>query len=241
MCCTLTAYGAVFARGGSKGVPGKNLRHVGGASLLAHAIASGQEAELVDRLIVSTDAEDIAAEARSLGAEVPFLRPAELSQDQSPEWEAWQHFARHLLNQGASDSDLLVSIPATSPLRVADDIDHAVRMFLGGGFDLVLAITPAARSPWFNMVKRDESGRVELAVSNQTGSVSRRQDAPQLFDVTTVVYVTTLKFVTGASRMFDGTIGSITVPAERSIDVDTELDLEIADLLIRKRLGLADG
>ena len=234
----MTVYGAVFARGGSKGVPGKNLRRVGGQSLLAHAVGAGQEAELVDTVYVSTDSDEISAQATLLGAEVPFLRPPELSRDDSPEWQAWQHLAGELIAGGASQSDLLVSIPPTSPLRIPGDIDEAIRAFRDGSFDVVLAVSESTRSPWFNMVTRGGSGRVELAASGHNNSIDRRQDAPPVFNITTVVYVTTLGFVCRAPRMFDGTVGSITVPPERAIDIDTELDLEIADFLARKRLGL---
>lgn len=234
----MTVHGAIFARGGSKGVPGKNLRLVGGRSLLAHAVITGQEAAQVDSVLVSTDADEISAEAAALGAEVPFRRPIELSRDDSPEWDAWKHLARHLINHGAAESDLLVSIPPTSPLRIPGDIDEAISAFQDGSFDVVLAVSESTRSPWFNMVTRGASSRVELAASVKNNPIDRRQDAPPVFNITTVVYVTTLGFVCRASRMFDGTVGSITVPPERAIDIDTELDLEIADCLARKRLGL---
>ena len=234
----MTAYGAIFARGGSKGVLGKNLQHVGGRSLLAHAVIAGEQAELVDKVFVSTDAEDISVEANLLGAEVPFRRPFELSHDDSPEWEAWKHLARHLMTQGADESDLLVSIPPTSPLRSPADIDKAINTFRAGSFDVVLAVTEAARNPWFNMVTRDAAGRVEIAICGDSNPIHRRQDAPTVFNITTVVYVTTLGFVVSASRMFDGTVGSITVPPERAVDIDTLLDMEIAECLARKRLDL---
>jgi len=234
----VTVYGAIFARGGSKGVPGKNLRLVGDRSLLAHAVGAGQKAELVDAVYVSTDSDEISAEATLLGAEVPFLRPSELSRDDSPEWQAWQHLAGELIAGGASQSDLLVSIPPTSPLRIPGDIDEAIRAFRDGSFDVVLAVSESTRSPWFNMVTRGASGRVELAALGDNNSIDRRQDAPPVFNITTVVYVTTLGFVCRAPRMFDGTVGSITVPPERAIDIDTELDLHIADFLACKRLGL---
>ena len=232
----MTVYGAIFARGGSKGVPGKNLRLVGGRSLVAHAVISGQEAELVDTVYVSTDANDISAEAAVLGAEVPFRRPLELSRDDSPEWEAWRHLALHLIAQGAVESDLLVSIPPTSPLRIPGDIDEAISAFRGGNVDVVLAVTESARSPWFNMVTRDASGNVRVVFDASAEFISRRQDTPELFDLTTVVYVTTLGFVIRAGQMFDGLVGSINVPRERALDIDTELDLSLANFLYSNRL-----
>ena len=237
----MTVFGAVFARGGSKGVPGKNLRKVAGKSLLEHSISMGSSFPLIDKMICSTDSFEIADEASRLGADVPFLRPPELSGDTAPEWGAWRHLATHLIGQGASESDVLVSLPATAPLREWEDIDAAIQTFGEGSFDVVLAVTESSRNPWFNMVQRESStGRVEIAVSAPLTTVNRRQDAPQLFDLTTVVYITSLGFVLRADRLFSGKVGSVLVPAERAIDIDTELDLEIAEFLVLRRLGFDD-
>jgi N-acylneuraminate cytidylyltransferase len=237
----MTVYGAVFARGGSKGVPGKNLRKIAGTSLLELSVAMGLALEGIDRMFCSTDSDEIATEAMRLGAEVPFRRPETLAQDDSPEWTAWQHLARFLIHEGASESDVLVSLPATSPLRARDDIERALELFRQETFDLVLGVSESTRSPWFNMVVREHSSEVSLVAGVEVERIARRQDAPAVFDITTVVYVTTLGFVIHSEGMFDGTVGSVVIPRERSIDIDTEFDLEIADYLLRKRLGLENG
>jgi len=237
----MTVYGAVFARGGSKGVPRKNLRQIAGTSLLELSVAMGLASEGIDRMFCSTDSDEIATEAMRLGAEVPFRRPETLAQDDSPEWTAWQHLARFLLQEGASESDVLVSLPATSPLRACEDIENALELFRQGTFDLVLGVSESTRSPWFNMVVREHSSEVSLAAGVEGERIARRQDAPPVFDITTVIYVTTLGFVINSQGMFDGTAGSVVIPRERAIDIDTEFDLEIADYLLRKRLGLGNG
>jgi len=237
----MTVYGAVFARGGSKGVPGKNLRHIAGTSLLELSVAMGLASDGIDRMFCSTDSDEIATEAMRLGAEVPFRRPETLAQDDSPEWTAWQHLARFLIHEGASESDVLVSLPATSPLRARDDIGRALELFRKETFDLVLGVSDPTRSPWFNMVVREQSSEVSLVAGVEGEPIARRQDAPAVFDVTTVVYVTTLGFVINSQGLFDGTVGSVVIPRERSIDIDTEFDLEVADYLLRKRLGLENG
>ena len=110
--------GAVFARGGSKGLPGKNTRLLGGKPLIAHAIAAARATALIERVIVSTDDPAIAAVAREYGAEVPFLRPAELAADEAPEWLAWQHAVRELAAMdGGRTMDVLVSVPGTACAR----------------------------------------------------------------------------------------------------------------------------
>ena len=231
----MTVFGAVFARAGSKGVPGKNLRIVGGVSLLGRALTLGIATPGINRMLCSTDSKSIAREAEGFGAEVPFSRPVALSGDRSPEWDAWRHLADHLLSGGALESDLLVSIPATSPLRLQEDVEKALELIRVSDYDLVLAVSESSRNPRFNMVNRDVGGTVELAMKPQGKPVTRRQDAPEMFDITTVVYVTTLGFVAAAEGMFSGTVGSIVVPAERALDMDTELDLEIADFLLKRR------
>jgi len=237
----MTVFGAVFARGGSKGVAGKNLRKIAGTSLLELSVGMGLKTVAIDRVLCSTDSDEIAAEATRLGAEVPFLRPENLSGDNSPEWGAWQHLAQFLIDGGASESDVLVSLPTTSPLRALEDVVDALELFEGGTFDLVLGVSEAARSPWFNMVTRAANAEVRLVANTEGGPVTRRQDAPAAFDVTTVVYVTTLGFVLRSRGLFEGSVGSVLIPRERAIDVDTALDLEFADHLIRKRIGLTGG
>lgn len=237
----MTVYGAVFARGGSKGVPGKNLRQIAGTSLLQLSVAMGLASQGIDRMFCSTDSEKIAAEAQRLGAEVPFLRPEALAQDDSPEWASWQHLARFLVKHGASESDVLLSLPTTSPLRTLEDIEHALSHFQQEHFDVVLGVSEANRNPWFNMVVRTHSSAVSLVAGSESEQIARRQDGPAVFDVTTVVYVTTLGFVIRADGLFEGNVGSVVIPRERAIDIDTEFDLEIADYLLRKRLGLGDG
>jgi len=237
----MTVYGAVFARGGSKGVHRKNLRHIAGTSLLELSVAMGLASDVIDRMFCSTDSDEIATEALRLGAEVPFRRPKTLAQDDSPEWNAWQHLARFLIQEGASESDVLVSLPATSPLRARDDTERALELFRQGNFDLVLGVSESTRSPWFNMVVREHSSEVSLVAGVEGERIARRQDAPAIFDITTVVYVTTLGFVINSQGLFEGNVGSVVIPRERAIDIDTEFDLEVADYLLRKRLGLGNG
>ena len=230
----MTTFGVTFARGGSKGVPGKNLRTVGGQSLLELAVTLGLSMASIDRMLCSTDSAEIRAEAIKFGAEVPTLRPAELAQDDSPEWAAWQHCALHLIRDGAQENDLMVSLPATSPLREERDVQQAIDVFRAGAFDLVLGVCESSTSPWFNMVVRESQGEVVLVSTSGLGEIVRRQDAPTVFDVTTVVYVTTLGFVLGAPGIFAGMVGSVIVPRERALDIDTELDLDVANFLARR-------
>ena len=110
-------------------------------------------------------------------------------------------------------------------------------MFRDNVFDLVLGVSESERSPWFNMVTRDQTGLAELAVDSGNHPIDRRQDAPKSYDITTVVYVTTLDFVRSAEGVLAGKTGSELVPKDRSVDIDTELDLVIAETIFRKNVG----
>lgn len=230
---SVTAF--VFARGGSKGVPGKNIRHLAGKPLITYSIECALLSPYVDKVIVSTDSEEIAAVARRYGAEVPFMRPAELAADQSSEWLAWQH-ALEFLRQKGEMPDIFLSVPATSPLRESCDLDACVEKLAGGEFDIVITASEAARNPYFNMIRMDGKGAVALAVKPDQPIV-RRQDAPQFYDVATVAYAARSQFILDHHGLFDGRVGCVIVPAERAVDIDTELDFKVAELLMHERGG----
>lgn len=228
---------AVFARGGSKGLPGKNLKVLGGLPLIARSVRVGFEIPGVSEVLCSTDSTDIMAVAKQHGATVPFLRPAELAEDESPEFLSWKHLAQHLIEAGASPEDLLVSLPATAPLRTVADVESAIAKHRTSGADVVVSYTAAARSPWFNMVMEGPDGFLRTVIQTHGDGVSRRQDAPKVFDLATVVYVTSLGFVLDADSLFDGTVAGIEIPAERAVDIDTQLDFDIAEFLFDRQKG----
>jgi N-acylneuraminate cytidylyltransferase len=227
--------GVVFARGGSKGILNKNLQSVAGESLLIRAICAGQQATLVDRVVVSTDSLQIGRVARGAGADV-IMRPDHLAQDASPEWESWQYTLRVLRDQDGELPSAMVSIPTTAPLRDVADIDACIMEFHSGKWDTVVTVTEARRSPYFNMVRVDGSGKTTVAIPPQT-NVSRRQDTPVLYDLCTVAYVADPQFVLQSSSIWEGRVGAVRVPQERSLDIDTRFDLMVADLVLRGVTG----
>jgi CMP-N-acetylneuraminic acid synthetase len=226
----------IFARGGSKGLPGKNIRMLAGKPLIAWSIEHALAVSRVDRVIVSTDSLEIAEVAKRYGADAPFLRPAELSEDDSPEWLAWRHALNYIRETEGVLPDAMLSVPATAPLRSPMDIEKCLDKFDEGNADVVITVTDAHRNPYFNMVKRRMDGSVELVNSPQS-KIERRQDAPLVYDMTTVCYVARPEFVMTSDGIFDGRVDAVHIPIERSIDIDTLLDFRIAESL----LGLEDG
>ena len=229
----------IFARGGSKGVPRKNIRLLGGRPLIGHAIDVARASKLIDRVIVSTDDDEIAQVARACGAEVPFMRPAELATDQASEWLAWKHAVQFLRAEpGGQEVGCLVSVPATSPLRALEDVDAAIRAFDPATTDGVIAVREAQRNPYFNMVRIDPDGYARIVLS-QTGGPVRRQDAPPIFDITTVVYVAGLDYILSSPGFYAGRIKAVEVPSSRSLDIDTEDDFAMAEFLLQRRQALS--
>ena len=222
----------IFARGGSKGCPGKNIRLLKGKPLIAYAIETGKQCPYIDHVFVSTDDEKIAEVAKQWGAIVPFLRPAELAQDNSPEHKAWQHAVRWMQNQSEYPMmDIMVSLPTVAPLRTVEDVNRGIETFLGGGCDVVISVAEAARHPCFNMVKKDEDGYVSLLIPNN--HVIRRQDAPKVYDVTTAFYITTSLFILKADSFWAGKVRSSEISRIHAIDIDTGMDFLMAETILK--------
>lgn len=230
----MKAVAFIFARGGSKGLPGKNIRPFGGRPLIAWSIEHAFSIKRIARVIVSTDSEEIAAVARDCGAEVPFIRPAELALDNSSEWLAWRHALNFLRETTGELPEVMLSVPTTAPLRLALDIENCLDEYEKGGADMVITVTDAHRSPYFNMVKADVDGTVGLVIPPNT-AISRRQDAPVVFDMATVAYVASTKFVMSHNSIFEGRVRAVNIPSERAIDIDTLLDFQMAEFLLSVR------
>jgi N-acylneuraminate cytidylyltransferase len=228
----MKAVAFIFARGGSKGLPEKNVRALCGKPMIAWSIEQAKAVKRIYRVIVSTDSEEIACVARQYGAETPFMRPRELARDESPEWLAWRHALNFLQESDGTLPDAMVSVPVTAPLRIPEDIERCLDEFARGDADVVVTVSEAHRSPYFNMVRRNVDGSVSLVIPPAT-NVVRRQDAPVVFDMSTVSYVARPQFVLTHNTLFEGRVRAINVPAERAIDIDTLLDFQIAECLMK--------
>lgn len=230
----MRAKALICARGGSKGLPGKNVRKLAGVPLIGWAVRHARAVPEVDEVIVSTDDEHIAFAAREAGAHVPFLRPAALSGDRSPEWLVWRHALNWMHEHGGLPDTLLV-VPTTAPLRDTIDLKRCLDTYSSNpDTDVVITVTDARRSPYFNMVTPSDDGYVRLVIP-PGGKIVRRQDAAQVYDMTTVGYVARPAFVLEKDGIFDGRVRSVYVPPERALDIDTPLDFRIAECLISSR------
>ena len=225
----MISYAFIFARGGSKGLPGKNIRPLLGKPLIQYSIEVALKVSGVAKVFVSTDDADIAKISSSSGA-IVIERPVELSQDDSPEWLAWKH-AISWVRERYGDFEEFISLPATSPLRSVKDVESAMLRRSNIGADICISVTPASRSPYFNMVKELDNNLIEL-VNKPINSLSRRQDVPEVFEITTVAYVANAEFIMNNTSLFDGTVTSIKVPKHRAIDIDDMYDFNFAEAIL---------
>jgi N-acylneuraminate cytidylyltransferase len=230
----MKAVAFIFARSGSKGLPGKNIRPLNGKPLIVWSIEHALAVKRIDRVIVSTDSHEIAELARQHGAEVPFMRPQELAGDNSPEWLAWQHALNYLRESMGVLPEVMVSVPTTAPLRLPIDIENCLDEYEKGDVDIIITVTHAHRSPYFNMVKTNADGSVGL-VNPPQATITRRQDAPAVYDMATVCYVAKPEFVMAHNSTFEGRVKAVHIPAERAIDIDSLLDFQIAESLLNVR------
>lgn len=233
----MSTIACIFARAGSKGIPNKNIRSFNGKPLITWTIEMALKVKVIDQIYVSTDSEEIANVARSAGAIVPFLRPKELASDESPEWLSWQHFLMYLKNSMGELPEIFLSLPTTSPLRSINDIEKCVNEFKKGKADMVLGVTQSNRSPYFNMVTKDGKNSLSLVIDEGRQFV-RRQDTPEIFDLTTACYVGKPTFILEKGSIFEGRVVGVEIPSERALDIDTLLDFQIAEFL-HKSMGLS--
>jgi CMP-N-acetylneuraminic acid synthetase len=224
----------ICARGGSKGLPKKNIKKLCGIPLIGWSIKIAKKVSSYSRIVVSTDNKEIADIAKNLGASVPFIRPKDLSQDKSPEWLVWKHAINFLQEEDSVNYDAILVIPPTAPLRDITDIENVIEAYSSSDCDGIITVSESSRNPHFNMVRLDKSDKCEIWDS-PLNPIHRRQDAPVSYDITTVAYMFSTKFVLDHDSIFPGNIKGVKIPKERAIDIDDEVDFYMAEFLMNKK------
>lgn len=223
----------ICARGGSKGVPKKNVRSVGGKPLIAHTIDDAREWGRCRDIVVSTDDEEIGTVAREYGAEVPFRRPDRLATDEAPKLPAVEHATRKMEERAGKPYDYVVDLDPTSPLRYAADIEHCYQTVLEPDVTNVYSVCEADKNPYFNMVELDEDGYASLSKSLDE-SIGRRQDAPTVYEMNASIYVFEREFLATADSVHGDHTKVGTMPPERSVDIDRPIDLAFVEFLMER-------
>lgn len=221
----------ICARGGSKGLPRKNVRPFAGKPLIAHTIEQARACPLIEAVYVSTDDDEIAAVAREWGAQVPYRRPAELATDAAAKIPAIEHMVAHLESQGER-IDLVVDLQPTSPLRTQQDLADSIR--LAPQADLIVTVTEPSHNPYYSLVEARPDGT--LRVSKAEG-FARRQDVPQAWGLNGSIYVWQRAALARAAvdGFWSVAIRPSVMPRHRSVDIDDVLDFEWAEWLWRRQ------
>jgi CMP-N,N'-diacetyllegionaminic acid synthase len=225
------------ARGGSKGLPGKNIRPLAGLPLIAHSIRLAERCPEIDRCIVSTDSEEIASVARAYGADVPFLRPAKLAQDDTPMWIVLQHALCEMERRENQRFESLLLLQPTAPCRLPQDVSRAMEML---DADSAAVGVVAVSEPNFNprWVCVEEGGGHMKRLVSESATYTRRQDVPPVYRINGLLYLWRRDHVihSSAPRYFEEPHSMLVVPEFRAGDIDTAQDLAMMELLLREGL-----
>jgi len=227
----MKTYAFIFARGGSKQIPNKNIKKLNGKPLIYYPISLAKKIPKINKVFVSTDSIKISKIASKYGAEI-INRPSYLSKDNTPEWLAWKHAVQYL-EKKKDFFDYFLSLPPTSPLRSKKDILNCFDKF-DKNTDVVVTVSRASKNPWFNMVKMYNNNLLEIFLKNKT-LYHRRQDTPKVFNLTTVASLTYPDYIKKNKNKFVGNVKGVMIPEERALDIDTDFDLKIAKYLIKNR------
>ena len=225
----------VPARGGSRGVPRKNVHLLAGKPLIVYTVTAALQSQYPLRVVISTDNEKIAEVAQRAGAEVPFLRPAELAQDETPTLPVIQHALQWLEQHDGYKPGLVVLLQPTSPLRRASHIDQGIKLLLETNADSVVSVCEVEHSPYWMRVL-DEKGQVRRFVETDR-EFPRRQDLPPVYRLNGALYVTKRKLIMDEERLLGDDVRALVMAREDSIDIDDKLDFLLAELLLKRRLG----
>jgi CMP-N-acetylneuraminic acid synthetase len=223
------------ARGGSKGLPGKNLRRLAGHSLIEYAARAARESAVVDRAVLTTDDEEIAAEGRRVGLDVPFLRPPHLAQDDTPMQPVIEHALAALAEDGFVPEIVLLLQP-TSPLRTPDHLRTAVRILRESGAASVVSVVELPRHLSPDYVMRIEDGALEPFLP-EGARVTRRQDARPAYVRDGTVYAFWTRTLVEGGSIYGARCLPLLVNAPESITIDTQADWDAAERLLRQRSG----
>jgi len=230
--------GIITARGGSKGIPGKNLKLLGGKPLLAHTVDAVADCAL-DRVILSTEDPRIAEAGRALGVDVPFMRPAELARDETPHLPVIQHAVQWLEAHQAYRPDAVVILQPTSPLRSAVDIAAALRMLELSDADSVVSVNEvSAHAHPMRMLRVDDDGYATLFVSGQPvrSRINRRQDLPKAWVMNGAIYgCRTAALFGDEPSLYGNRVIAYPMPAERAVSIDDLHDWAEAEQALARR------
>ncbi len=223
----------ITARGGSKRIPRKNLRELLGKPLIAYTFEAALKSKLLNRVILSSDDDEIINAARKYGVEVPFKRPPELAEDDTPTLDVIVHAVKFLEEREGYFPDIVVTLQPTSPLRTADDIDHALRKHIETGADSVVSVVEARHWQPIRAKKIENDILYSYCLEDKEGV--RHQDLPPVYFRNGAFYSVKRDVLMKEHTMYGKITRPYIMPPERSLDIDSEIDFMLTELLMRER------
>lgn len=228
-----TILALIPARGGSKGLPGKNIRLLLGKPLISWSIGQSLRSRYIDKVVVSTDSEKIASVARRYGAEVPFKRPKKLATDKAKSIDAVLHALDYMRKNG-EDYDILVLLQPTSPLRTAEDIDRAIRFLFTKRTETVVSVCEANHPPlWSNTLPPDLNMRkfIKSSIINKN-----RQELARYYRLNGAIYVAWANYLKKYRTFFGKDTYAYIMDSDRSVDIDTIMDFTVAGAIMKQKM-----
>ncbi|MBD78427.1 MAG: CMP-N-acetylneuraminic acid synthetase [Crocinitomicaceae bacterium] len=220
----------ITARGGSKGIPGKNIKQLGGKPLIQYSIELARKFVPDSQICVSTDSDSIIEVVQSLGLQVPFKRPDDLASDEAGSFGVIKHALSHYLDLGKKVNKVILLQP-TSPFRIAEDIKNSIRA-CKADTDMSMTVKETSSNPYYILYEEDKNGWLQ---KSKTHDAVRRQDAPVVYEVNGAVYAMQSESILKANSFADfKNLKKVLMPEERSFDLDNMLDWEFAEFLIEK-------
>ena len=230
----ISVLAVIPARGGSKGLPGKNILPLAGKPLIAHTITAAQQAKSLDRIVISTDDHEIADICRQYGGKTPFMRPSELAKDETLIYPVLTHAVQWLQKHDNYVPDYVMLLQPTSPLRTSQDIDDSISKALAKDADGIVGLCRADPHPYLAM-RLDDAGIISQFMeldSPLAERYSRRQDLPDAYSINGAIYLATRELLVENETFYSDRTYAHIMPPERSVDIDSELDLRLAELIL---------
>lgn len=218
------------ARSGSKGIPGKNIKKLHGKPLINYTIEAAKEIFENSQVIVSTDDKEIAEIAASHGANIPFLRPKELAQDDSSTRDVILHLVDYFELKKSMPS-VIVLLQVTSPLRNSKHLNEALDLFFHKDCDMVVSVTESKTSPYFNLYEENKEGYLQ---KSKDGAFTRRQDVPPVYEYNGAIYIFKTKSIVESEMKDFEKITKYVMSKNDSVDIDDEVDWKIAEYILTK-------
>lgn len=231
----MTTICVISARGGSRGLPGKNIRLLLNKPLIVWSIEQALATPEIDRVVVSTDSEEIAKIAKGAGAEVPFIRPDYLSTSEAGKFDVFKHALKLCEEFYGEKYEFYLDLDCTSPLRDVTDISASIAKFRDArkrGVNGIFSICSARKNPYFNLLELDGAGALKIC-KKLPSTIVRRQDAPLVFEHVASIYVLCPDYIRSASYLLDGHMEGYDIGIEKSLDIDSDFDFLLIEYLMK--------